>query len=117
MTPNYDNLRTFLDYLRNERNLARFTNIEGVDHEEFTFYLLLLRDAGLIEVTKISNKHGDFYTVERITLKGHNFLDRVTDDEIWDRAKESFPLSSAITSISDFLNIINFLTNATGTSF
>lgn len=126
MTPNYDNLRTLLVHLRSLNRPSDFRNVEGISDEEANLYLELLADAGLIEGNLHPNKHGGFYYVSRITLKGNQFLDKITDDDLWENAKKSGSDSNAeksgsgskeISKIADVMSIISFIVNASGGAF
>lgn len=62
--------------------------IEGRPDQEITYHLHLLRQADLIEAIEKTTFAGMAYAPQRLTWKGHEFLDAARDDTIWRKAKE-----------------------------
>jgi len=52
--------------------------------EALEYHLDLLREAGFAEFIELS---GGYWQVERITWKGHEFIDGIRDPEIWRQTK------------------------------
>lgn len=52
--------------------------------EALEYHLDLLREAGFAEFIELS---GGYWQVERITWKGHEFIDSIRDPEIWRQTK------------------------------
>jgi len=48
------------------------------------YHLDLLREAGFAEFIELA---GGYWQVERLTWKGHEFIDSIRDPEIWRQAK------------------------------
>ena len=67
-------------YRRGE--LLRVT-IPGYSEDDTQYHLMLLGEAGLVNVKQLSSG----YFVTRLTWEGHEFLDTIRKDSIWNKAK------------------------------
>ena len=63
---------------------------EAYDGKTMAYHAQLLKEAGLIEavVSMDSQNMPDGYLLTRMTWSGHDFLDAMKDDTIWEKAKE-----------------------------
>jgi predicted transcriptional regulator len=98
MKRDLDLLRNIMIYL--EDNLAAGENIEstnislydGSSNEEYkklSEHIKLLIEDGLIETSKPMGMGGfTIFMILRITSKGHDFLDALRNDTVWNNTKE-----------------------------
>ena len=63
-------------------------NIEGKSPTEIAYHIWLLVDAGLIEGTDCSSGEGLDWKAQALTWEGHEFLQSIKSDNIWNKAKE-----------------------------
>lgn len=70
--------------------LAGRPNYEGFDEATAVEHIDLLLEAGLLQgkITPFLDG-GVHVNIQRLTWKGHDFLDAMKDDSIWEQAKES----------------------------
>lgn len=70
--------------------LAGRPNYEGFDEDTAVEHIDLLIEAGLLQgkITPFLDG-GVHVNIQRLTWKGHDFLDAMKDDSIWAQAKES----------------------------
>ncbi len=65
--------------------------IEGYDMKTIGYHCSILYDAGLVNDYK--GQYGDnellFFGVGRLTWIGHELLDKIRSDTIWDKTKET----------------------------
>jgi len=70
-------------------------NVKGVQPSDFSidahtavaYHVKLLIDAGLVEGEMTPSMHFD---VESLTWEGHEFLDSIRDDTVWEKTKTIF---------------------------
>jgi hypothetical protein len=64
--------------------------IEGFDASIVEGHLRLLKEAGLIDADEVPDDEVDFvyHAPTRLTWNGHEFLDTIRDQDIWDRTQE-----------------------------
>lgn len=64
--------------------------IDGYRDEEIAYNCSLLSDAGLIKSYKSQNadNHLYVYYVGALTWEGHNFIDNIREDTIWNNTKK-----------------------------
>ncbi len=88
MKRNMDLIRLLL--MRSEDDKDAATACEKFKVEERSYHVQLLIDAGLVEGFVRRNPRGAFTgaVVSRLTWAGHDFLQSVRDDTIWNKAKE-----------------------------
>ena len=51
-------------------------------------HLGLLAEAGLLHVIDVSDSTGDDYIVRKLTWAGHEFIDSIRDEGLWQKAKK-----------------------------
>ena len=61
--------------------------LEGRSHEELSYHVMLMHEAGLIVAIDFSSFDGHAWTPQRLTWAGAEFLDSVRDPEVWRRTK------------------------------
>lgn len=64
--------------------------IEGYSHEEITYHVLLLNEAGLIQAKILYGMDSvmpENYEIFRMTWEGYDFLEACRDETRWNQAK------------------------------
>lgn len=64
--------------------------IDGVDDKVAAYHVALLKDAGYVEASVSKEHNGLPWRFEslRMTWSGHEFLDAMRDDTVWNKVKE-----------------------------
>ena len=62
-------------------------SLPDVDDVSLQYHLLLLSEAGLIEVIDVSDMSGAAYIPVRLTWQGHEFVEAARNESIWSKAK------------------------------
>lgn len=64
--------------------------IEGYTMEQVAYHCALLFEGGYIHNYKGQNGSGELYAfgVGRLTWEGHDFLDKIREDTIWNKTKD-----------------------------
>ena len=71
--------------------------IEGHSQLEVFSHLRLLIEAGLIAGLDLSSHSGINVQATRLTWTGHDFLDSIRDDEIWQQTKDGAAAAGGFT--------------------
>ncbi|MBN2684956.1 MAG: DUF2513 domain-containing protein [Pontiellaceae bacterium] len=82
--------------------------IDGVDDETVSYHVWLLDDAGLILAENATTCSGYEIDAKCLTWKGHEFLQSIRDDTVWNKAKEKVlkPAASwSFTLLSEWLKM------------
>ena len=87
-----------------EKN-PRELQVEGYDVEEVGYHTLLLIEAGLLDgITSDTLDNTSivptFISVNRLTWDGHEFLDNIRKEEVWNTIKSEFKDASISTVFS-----------------
>jgi len=69
--------------------------VDGRSEKEISYHIWLLVDAGLIEGIDCSTMDGFEWKAKRLTWDGHEFLQSIKNDNIWNKAKENVLKPSA----------------------
>lgn len=108
MKLNHDCIRDVLKHVENDLHFTKMKqslslNIDGYSHDEVTYTLMLLVDSGYIigDIRKY-NDGAVNVLYKHLTMKGHELLDNIRDDNVWKTTKEKL---SKISSVS--IGIIN----------
>ena len=73
-------------------NVAQFNlEIDGYTMEQVAYHCALLHEGGYIHSYKAQYGSGEIYTfgVGRLTWEGHEFLDKIREDTIWNKTKDT----------------------------
>lgn len=72
-------------------------DLSGYTEEQQVYHAVLLIEAGFVHGTVLSDENGDPVDarISRLTNEGHDFLDAVRDDTIWNKAKAVLKSSAA----------------------
>ncbi|MBC6130527.1 DUF2513 domain-containing protein [Listeria seeligeri] len=91
----------------NYEELKQFDCVTEFGHDVVFYTLYRLKEADFIDFNhKIINGKIHFFSLSKITWKGHEFLDNIRDDKVWKNTKE---IASTFTSASiSFLSKIAF---------
>ena len=108
MKLNHDCIRDVLKQVENDMHFTELKqslslNIDGYSHDEVTYTLMLLVDSGYV-VGDIRKYNDGAVNVlyKHLTMKGHELLDNIRDDNVWKSTKEKL---NKISSVS--IGIIN----------
>lgn len=94
MPRDLDLLRLILLKMESDSEARKFFSssfaTEKYDEKTVSAHLKMLLDAGYIEASKVSRigQPHDDYIVKSITMAGHDYLDTVRDDTVWDKTKK-----------------------------
>ena len=93
MERNMDLCRLILFKIETEyRSAALYNlNIDGFDFETVAYHCKILADAGLIDSYEPTYGDDSIYafSVGSLTWKGHDFLDKIRENTMWNRTKDS----------------------------
>lgn len=80
-----------------------YTRLDGED----ALYVAILRDAGLVDAELIETSlHGIVGSVvKRLTWQGHEFLDSVRSDTVWNHTKEKVVKSGGSWTVSLLMQV------------
>lgn len=78
------------------------------DGEETMYQITLLAEAGLI----VANAHKQGALVQRLTWEGHDFLDAVRSDTVWNKTKEKVTKSVGSASLEVVKAVAEAITRA-----
>ena len=67
------------------------TSIDGYDSATFARHVQLMQEAGLVEaaVVRADGVGAIKVRVDRLTWKGHDFLDAIRNDTVWSKTKSA----------------------------
>lgn len=91
MRRNWDTVRKILlkvEALPNEQSQAESTEIEGVDGESAAYHMRLLLEAGLMTGGCRDALGPPWCYARRLTWEGHEFLDKIRRETVWNKVKE-----------------------------
>jgi hypothetical protein len=86
--------------------------IAGYTTEQICYHCELMGDAKLILVSDSSTYNGDIceMIIERLTSKGHDFVDAARNDTIWNKAKTILKEKSPGVALDVFVQLLKSLT-------
>lgn len=72
-------------------DVSLYLEIEGYSAEEIAYHCRIMHEAGLLASfeTQYANNHLYDFAVGPLTWEGHEFLDRIRDDSIWGKTKNT----------------------------
>jgi len=99
MKRNWDTIREIL--LRLERDAPEDPPVPDDRAEETSYHVDLLIEAGLVTApaAEVSGPGMRPFTAMRLTWEGHEFLDTVRSDMVWQRTKRAFAASGLAMTI------------------
>jgi repressor of nif and glnA expression len=78
-----------LEDLGDTRSTLMPEDVAGYDAEAVSYHMKLMQEAGLIEGRCVDAMQGLRCWATRLTWAGHEFLDRVRDQQLWNRVKST----------------------------
>lgn len=90
MKRDWDLIRKILFKLEEKadaKSLLQDNEIKGFDSETVSYHFKLLHSAGLIEGVDFSSMNELSYAAQSLTWAGHEFLDKIRSDTIWNNVK------------------------------
>ena len=62
-------------------------HVEGVDEQTLSGHIHLMCEAGLIDARDLSTKDGPAWMPQRLTWRGHEFVEAIRSDSVWEKLK------------------------------
>jgi hypothetical protein len=95
MKRNWDTIREILlkfEELDPEKGSVKLSDFPSERAYEYSYHVELLIDAGLIygQMTKTMGHRAQDFLAHRLTWEGHEFLDSIRSDTVWNKTKTSF---------------------------
>jgi hypothetical protein len=95
MQRNWDKIREILITLEDmpaEKGSISLSDFPKDEEYEYSYNTELLIEAGLIygEMEKTIGTHASDFLAARLTWEGHEFLDAIHSDNVWEKTKTSF---------------------------
>ena len=107
MKRNWDMIRDILiqlEELSSEEGSLKLSSFPQDKHAEISYHMELLMEAGLVN-GQLSEEFGpgpEEFFATRLTWQGHEFLDAIRSDTVWQKTKKSF-LSQGISMTFDLV--------------
>jgi len=117
MKRDWDTIREILTTLEKTTtscNTLQLSDFPSEQAESISYHTELLIEAGLIdgEMTKSMGRNVPEFLITRLTWNGHEFLDAINNDTVWEKTKKSFSKSG----ISMSFDLIKSVATDTATS-
>ncbi|HPC85256.1 MAG TPA: DUF2513 domain-containing protein [Smithellaceae bacterium] len=95
MERNWDTIREILikfEELDPEKGLLQLEDFPADRAYKYSYHVELLLEAGLIhgEMSKTLGRHAQSFWANQLTWEGHEFLDAIRSDTVWNKTKSSF---------------------------
>ena len=90
MKRNWDLIRRILLKLEEKADTDSFLHsdqVKGYAAEVVAYHYKLMADAELINIDDISDMGGEDYAALSLTWQGHEFLDNIRNDTVWNKVK------------------------------
>ena len=92
MKRNWDLIRKILIKLEEKADSTSWLEsdrIKGYDSISVAYHYKLLKNAGLIEAIDISSIETEDFAATSLTWQGHEFLDKIRNDSVWNKVKST----------------------------
>lgn len=91
MERNMDLIRKILLDLeqRKEKDFVGYYNLEGYSRDEVEYHLELMMEKGLLTGNFVYADGSMLFSALKISWEGHDFLDSIKNDTVWNKVKES----------------------------
>lgn len=92
MKRNWDLIRKILQKLEEKADTTSWLQSDetkGFDAKIVAYHYGLLTEAGLIKSLDISSMEEEDYTALSLTWQGHEFLDKIRNDSVWNKVKST----------------------------
>lgn len=95
MKRNWDTIREILiklDELDSKAGSIQLSDFPKEKDYEYSYHIELLLDAGLINGKMMDSlgRQAQSFIIESLTWNGHEFLDTIIDDNVWNKTKSTF---------------------------
>jgi hypothetical protein len=95
MKRNWETIRELLSRIEENTlpsDILRLSNFPAERHAEVSYHMNLLLDAGLVEgeMSKTLSPGPWNFIASRLTWAGHEFLDSIRSETVWQRTKKVF---------------------------
>jgi hypothetical protein len=95
MKRNWDTIReilTRLEELPDTDSTLELSNFPGDRAYDYSYHVELLIDAGLVEgqMSRTLGRGPTHFFARRLTWPGHEFLDSIRSDTVWNKTKKTF---------------------------
>lgn len=107
MQRDWDLIRTILLTMKQNPNVncgLRSDKIDGYEPKFVAYHFQQMEELGLIKIIDLSTfDTGRNYIAQEITFKGHDLLEKITNETIWEKIKstakeQAIPLSVSVIS-------------------
>ena len=92
MKRNWDLIRKILLKLEEKADSTsglENSDIKGYDYRTVAYHYKLLKNAGIIEAIDISTMEEENFAALSLTWQGHEFLDKIRNDSVWNKVKST----------------------------
>lgn len=92
MKRNWDLIRKILIKLEEKADSTSWlesTDIKGYDATTVAYHYKLLNNANLIEAVDISSMEEENFAATSLTWQGHEFLDKIRNESVWNKVKST----------------------------
>jgi len=74
--------------------------IDGFNAEQIAYHCELMHESGLLVAIDTQTMHSDYasFNIQRLTSKGHDFVDAARSDSVWNKAKAT--IATTVGSVS-----------------
>lgn len=76
-----------LEQMAEESLPLKDDQFEGVDPDTVSYHFKIMGQAELIETDVITIRGNSLYSAKAITWQGHEFLDKIRNDTVWNKSK------------------------------
>ena len=88
-----DLIREILLLIESKENINEYFDsnsieIEGYSQDEITYHIRLLFKENYIKAIDASSFDGESYLINSLTWDGHEFLDKIRNDNTWNKTKD-----------------------------
>lgn len=92
MKRNWDLIRKILIKLEEKADSTSWlesSDIKGYDSQTVAYHYKLLKNARLIDALDISSLEEEDFAATSLTWQGHEFLDKIRNDSVWNKVKST----------------------------
>lgn len=117
MKRDWDTIRKILTTLEDStstNSTLQLSDFPSDEEEKISYHAELLLEADLIdgEMTRTIGRGTNNFYITRLTWNGHEFLDAINNDTVWEKTKKSF----ATSGISMTFELVKSIATDTATS-
>ncbi|MDK4214519.1 DUF2513 domain-containing protein [Staphylococcus warneri] len=90
---NHKNLNDYLDL----NDVYKFIDHDSYSIEDVVYTLLKTNEAGLIDAKPVKGSNLSMFLIGHLTYQGHEFLNSVADDTVWEETKSKASKLKSVT--------------------